>query len=92
MSKGLEWHFNDYPNVRLEDLCSDELIGLDVDGHLCIVQWDGKEKRWLDVGRDYSWFGNGLVAWAEANIPDTRKPMQSYSEYIHKKNITSKGE
>ena len=90
MSKELRWHFIDYPEVdeNAEDGLSDELLALDTDGHLMIVVWDSKNHRWLDVGKDYDWFGTGIVAWAYVEyIPETRKAMQSYTTYMRKKNM-----
>lgn len=66
------WHFVDYPTTE------DEVLIKTVDGELAICVWDQDHDRWLDVGRDYSWFAGGVVCWAylyDFGIPETTKEM-----------------
>lgn len=69
MSK-LEWHFMDYPTTE------DAVLVKTVDGELLICERDIEHNRWLDVGRDRSWFTGGVACWAYVTgVPETDKPM-----------------
>lgn len=66
------WHFMDYPIT--EDLCLLKLT----DGDFILAERDIEHDRWLDVGRDRSWFTGGVVCWCyvcDLQVPETTKQM-----------------
>ena len=72
MSINKIWHFVDYPTSE------DEVLIKTVDGDLLVGSWNQDHQRWLDKGRDNSWFTGGVVCWAylcDFGIPETTKEM-----------------
>lgn len=72
MSINKIWHFVDYPKTE------DDILIKTVDGELLVGSWDQDNRRWLDKGRDNSWFTSGVACWAyccDLGIPETTKAM-----------------
>lgn len=66
----LDWHFTDYPKDN------EQVLVKTTENELVIAEWDVDKRRWLDVGRDRSWFGGGVACWAYIiGVPDTTKEM-----------------
>ena len=75
----LDWNFTTHP-VTYEDGLSEVVLvkttDPDPDDRLVLAKWDGNERRWLDVGRDNSWFTGGVACWAYIEgVPETTKEM-----------------
>lgn len=76
----LEWNFT-APPVTYDDGLSEVVLvktsDPDPDDCLILAKYDSKERRWLDVGRDNSWFTGGVVCWAYiVGVPRTTKEMR----------------
>jgi hypothetical protein len=80
----LDWNFTTYPMTygegaegELSEVVLVKTTDPDPDDCLILAKWDGKEQRWLDVGRDNSWFTGGVVCWAYIEgVPETTKEMR----------------
>lgn len=76
----LEWNFT-APPVTYEDGLSEVVLvkttDPDPDDCLILARYDNKERRWLDVGRDNSWFTGGVACWAYiVGVPRTTREMR----------------
>ena len=70
---GIDWHFIDYPDEDEVVICKPCEYPVQP---LFMAVWDSRDRRWLDVGRDYSWFGAGVACWGYVRgIPETTKQM-----------------
>lgn len=67
-----KWHFQGHPTE--EEPCLLKLT----DGDFILAEWDDLHDRWLDIGRDRSWFTGGVVCWVyvyDLDVPETLKEM-----------------
>lgn len=66
----LDWHFTDYPTD------DEQVLVKTTESELLLAEWDAENRRWLDVGRDRSWF-SGVACWAYIiGVPETTKEMR----------------
>ena len=73
-----KWHFIDYPTKQDEEN-EEQFLVKTTDGDLIVCEFDNG--KWLDVGRDRSWFTGGVACWAylyDFDIPETTKQMPRY--------------